>query len=81
VGYTTRTVLGAGSLLPLGRAGWLGLHGKPPRLGPLRTGDPHFLSVLSLVPLAIWNVLVARRLFRLGREDSEEVKLARSKRR
>jgi hypothetical protein len=42
VGYTTRTVLGAGSLLPLGRAGWLGLHGKPPRLGPLRTGDPHF---------------------------------------
>jgi hypothetical protein len=25
------------------------------------------LSVLSIVPLAIWNVLVARRLFQLGR--------------
>jgi hypothetical protein len=30
------------------------------------------------VPLAIWNVLIARRLFRLGRDVSEEVKLRRS---
>ena len=26
-----------------------------------------FLSILSIVPLAIWLVLVARRLFQLGR--------------
>ena len=37
-----------------------------------------FLSVLSVAPLAIWNVLIARRLFRLGRDVSEEVKLRRS---
>jgi hypothetical protein len=36
------------------------------------------LSVLSVVPLAIWNVLIASRLFRLGRDVSEEVKLRRS---
>ena len=36
------------------------------------------LSVLSVVPLAIWNALIARRLFRLGRDVSEEVKLRRS---
>jgi hypothetical protein len=37
-----------------------------------------FLSVLSVVPLARWNVLIARTLFRPGRDISEEVKLARS---
>jgi hypothetical protein len=37
-----------------------------------------FLSVLSIVPLAIWNILIARKLFRLGRDVSEEVKLRRS---
>lgn len=32
------------------------------------------LSVLSVIPfLAIWNVLIARRLFQLGRGDSKEV--------
>jgi hypothetical protein len=36
------------------------------------------LSLLSLVPLVIWNVLIASRLFRLGRDVSEEVKLRRS---
>jgi hypothetical protein len=36
------------------------------------------LSVLSIVPLAIWNVPIASGLFRLGRDVSEEVKLRRS---
>jgi hypothetical protein len=36
------------------------------------------LSVLSLVPLAIWNVPIASGLFRRGRDVSEEVKLRRS---
>jgi hypothetical protein len=36
------------------------------------------LSVLSVVPLAIWNVLIASRLFRLGRDVSEEQRLRRS---
>jgi hypothetical protein len=36
------------------------------------------LSLLSLVPLVIWNVLIASRLFRLGRDVSEVAKLRRS---
>lgn len=30
------------------------------------------LSALSVIPLALWNILVARRLFRLGRRFSKE---------
>jgi hypothetical protein len=35
------------------------------------------LSVLSVVPLALWNALIARRLFRFGQDVSEEAKLRR----
>jgi hypothetical protein len=32
-----------------------------------------FLSILSVVPLAIWLILIARRLFQLGQGGSQEV--------
>ena len=56
-----------------GRAiAWAGILAALLNWGLYVPGIGIFLSVLSVVPLALWNVLIARSLFRLGRDVSGE---------